>query len=82
MSYLWTATPSGWDGWGDNRHCGEIDAGTDARLWIHFADRPALLYGGGVFHMAHQSDEYIEIEPFLNSIAVLTQMAIDWCEIA
>ena len=59
-----------------------LTAGTDARLWIHFADCPALLYGGGVFHMAHQSDEYIEIEPLLNSIAVLTQMAIDWCEIA
>ena len=67
---------------GEDTEIFALTAGTDARLWIHFADRPALLYGGGVFHMAHQSDEYIEIEPFLNSIAVLTQMAIDWCEIA
>lgn len=56
-----------------------LTAGTDARLWIHFADCPALLYGAGVFHMAHQSDEYIEIDPLLDSIAALTQLAIDWC---
>lgn len=59
-----------------------LTAGTDQRLWVHFADCPSLLYGGGVFAMAHQSDEYIEIEPFLESIAVLIQLAIDWCEIA
>jgi hypothetical protein len=29
VSYLRTATASGWDGWGDNRHCGEIGAGSD-----------------------------------------------------
>lgn len=56
-----------------------LTAGTDARLWIHFADCPALLYGAGELHMAHQSDEYIDIEPLLDSIAALTQLAIDWC---
>lgn len=56
-----------------------LTAGTDARLWIHFADCPALLYSGGVFHMAHQSDEYIEIDPLLDTIAALTQLAINWC---
>jgi acetylornithine deacetylase len=56
-----------------------LTAGTDARLWIHFADCPALLYGAGLYHMCHQSDEYIEIDPLLDSIAVLTQLAIDWC---
>lgn len=58
-----------------------LTAGTDQRLWVHFTDSPALLYSGGVFAMAHQSDEYIEIEPLLETVAVLTQMAIDWCGI-
>lgn len=56
-----------------------LTAGTDQRLWVHFTDSPALLYSGGVFAMAHQSDEYIEIDPLLETVAVLTQMTIDWC---
>lgn len=59
-----------------------LTAGTDQRLWVHFTDSPALLYGGGQYAMAHQSDEYIEIPKLLESIAVLTQMAIDWCGIS
>lgn len=58
-----------------------LTAGTDARLWIHFADCPAVLYGAGDLTLAHQSNEYNEIEPLLESIAVLTQVAIDWCGI-
>lgn len=59
-----------------------LTAGTDARLWIHFADVPAVLYGAGILPLAHQSNEYNEIEPLLESIAVLTKLAIDWCGIA
>lgn len=59
-----------------------LTAGTDARLWIHFADVPAILYGAGFLHMAHQSDEYNEIEPLMDAITALTQLAINWCEIA
>lgn len=59
-----------------------LTAGTDARLWIHFADVPAILYGAGYLHMAHQSDEYNDFEPIISAITALTQLAIDWCEIA
>lgn len=59
-----------------------LTAGTDQRLWVHFTDCPALLYCGGIFAIAHQSNEYVEIDPILETVAVLTQMAIDWCEIA
>lgn len=59
-----------------------LTAGTDQRLWLHFTDSPALLYGGGQYAMCHQSDEYIEIPKLLESIAVLTQMTIDWCGIS
>ena len=59
-----------------------LTAGTDQRLWVHFTDSPALLYSQGVFAMAHQSDEYIDIDPLLETVAVLTRMAIDWCGIA
>jgi acetylornithine deacetylase len=57
-------------------------AGADNRHWVHFTDCPALLYSGGVFRMAHQSDEYIEIDALLESIAVLTQATMDWCGVA
>lgn len=67
---------------GSDTRVSALTAGTDQRLWVHFTDSPALLYSGGVFAMAHQSDEYIEIEPLLETVAVLTQMTIDWCEIA
>lgn len=67
---------------GSDTSISALTAGTDQRLWVHFTDSPALLYSGGVFAMAHQSDEYIEIEPLLETVAVLTQMTIDWCGIA
>lgn len=57
-------------------------AGADTRLWVHFTDCPALMYSGGVFRMAHQSDEYIEIDALLESISVLTQATMDWCGVA
>lgn len=57
-------------------------AGADTRLWVHFTDCPALMYSGGNFQMAHQSDEYVEIDALLESIAVLTQATIDWCGVA
>lgn len=66
---------------GEDARISALTAGTDQRLWVHFTDSPALLYSGGVYAMAHQSDEYIEIDPLLETIAVLTKMAIDWCGI-
>lgn len=64
---------------GQNAEVSALTAGTDQRLWVHFTECPALLYSGGVYAMAHQSDEYIDIEPLLETVSVLTQMAIDWC---
>lgn len=56
--------------------------GADTRLWVRIADCPALNYGPGVYTMAHQSNEYIEIPTLLQTIAVMTQLAMDWCEVA
>lgn len=67
---------------GKDAEISALTAGTDQRLWVHFTDSPALLYSNGVYAMAHQSDEYIDIDPLLETVAVLTQMAIDWCGIA
>ncbi len=67
---------------GKDAEISALTAGTDQRLWVHFTDCPALLYSGGVYAMAHQSDEYIDIEPLLETVAVLTQMAMDWCGVA
>lgn len=59
-----------------------LTGGADTRLWVRFADCPALMYGPGTYHMAHQSNEYIEIPNLLNTITVLTQLAMDWCGVA
>ncbi|MCO5215971.1 MAG: ArgE/DapE family deacylase [Thermomicrobiales bacterium] len=67
---------------GEETEAWALTAGTDARLWIHFTESPAVLYGAGLLHLAHQSNEYNEVEPLLESIAVLTRLAIDWCGIA
>lgn len=67
---------------GEETQLHALTAGTDQRLWLEFTDCPALLYSGGNYAMAHQSDEYIEIEPLLETVAVLTQMAIDWCGVS
>lgn len=67
---------------GSDTEISALTAGTDQRLWVHFTDSPALLYSGGIFSVAHQSDEYVEIDPILETVAVLTQMAMDWCGIA
>ena len=67
---------------GEDTVVGASTAGTDQRLWVHFTDVPALLYSHGDLSLAHQSNEHIEVERVLNTIAVLTQMVIDWCEIA
>lgn len=67
---------------GQDAEVSALTAGTDQRLWVHFTDCPALLYSGGVYAMAHQSDEYIDIDPLLETVTVLTQMAMDWCGIA
>lgn len=59
-----------------------LTAGTDQRLWVHFTDCPALLYCGAGFDLAHQSDECVDLDKVAETVAVLTQLAMDWCGVA
>lgn len=56
-----------------------LTGGADTRLWVRFADAPALMYGPGTMDLAHQSDESVGIEDLLTCVTVLTRLAIDWC---
>lgn len=67
---------------GNEAEISAFTAGADTRHWVHFTDCPALMYSGGVFHMAHQSDEYIDIDALLESVSVLLQATMDWCGVA
>src|SRR5690606_15956207 len=49
-----------------------LTGGADTRLWVHFADVPALMYGPGTMGLAHQSDESVSIADLLTCITVLT----------
>lgn len=59
-----------------------LTGGADTRLWVRFAETPALMYGPGTMALAHQSDEWVDLKNMLTCITVLTRMTLDWCEIA
>lgn len=54
---------------------------TDAGVLISYGNIPTVIYGPGKGHVAHQANEYIEIEDILNAIKVLANTILDWCEI-
>ena len=67
---------------GEDAEINGLTGGADTRLWVRFADTPALMYGPGTMGLAHQSDESVDIEDLLTCITVLTRFAIDWCGFA
>jgi acetylornithine deacetylase len=52
---------------------------TDAGILIKYGGIPSVIYGPGKAHLAHQANEYVEIDDILNTIKVLSKSIIDWC---
>lgn len=66
---------------GEDAEITGLTGGADTRLWVRFADTPALMYGPGTMGLAHQSNESVDIDDLVTCITVLTHMTIDWCGI-
>lgn len=67
---------------GEEPAIGALTAGTDMRLFTELGNIPTCIYGAGDVSLAHQPEEYIRIPDLLTAVEVLTQLIIDWCEIA
>jgi acetylornithine deacetylase len=56
-----------------------ITGGTDARLFTDIAGIPAVVYGPRENHLAHMTDEFIELEEVLGTAETLALCILDWC---
>ena len=57
-------------------------ASSDSGTFIRYADTPMINFGPGDLHMAHQTDEYVEVETLCQAAAVIAQAIVDWCGVA
>lgn len=51
---------------------------TDMGWFVH-TGIPTINFGPGNPKMAHQADEYIELEEYITGIKILASMIMDWC---
>lgn len=52
---------------------------TDAGTLIRFADTPTVVFGPGTGAVAHQTDEYIDIEHIKSAASIMALTILDWC---
>ena len=52
---------------------------TDAGVLIRYGGIPTIIFGPGTGTMAHQSNEYIEIENMIKAIKIIAFTILDWC---
>jgi len=52
---------------------------TDAGVLIKYGNIPAVIYGPGKGSMAHQTNEYIDIEDIIKATKVISKSILDWC---
>lgn len=58
---------------------GAVSAGTDARLFIHHAHTPTILYGPGDVAAAHTANESVEIDQVVRCAKALAHAIVEWC---
>lgn len=51
---------------------------TDASVYVPYLGLPALIYGPGEPSMAHQPDEWVDVENFLESIRFYVALAVEY----
>jgi acetylornithine deacetylase len=75
-----------------SKHCDQIygqkttvDAAsfcTDGAMMSRFANTPAVTFGPGNIAVAHETNEYVEIEEILSATKAIGATVLDWCGIA
>lgn len=53
-------------------------AGCDARVWRNVAAMPTIQYGPGRQSECHVSNEYIDIQQYLDAILIYANLMMDW----
>lgn len=53
--------------------------GSDMRLFTRYGQMPALLFGPGDVRKAHFTDEFIPLQDYRETIAVLADLILTWC---
>lgn len=55
--------------------------GTDGGLLTQAGDTPSVVFGPGITGMAHQANEYIDLNRMFETAEIIALTLIDWCEI-
>ncbi len=50
--------------------------------WYCNTGTPMVNYGPGTVTVAHQADEYIDLEEYITYIKSVVEIVIDWCSLA
>ena len=58
--------------------CG-IAVAADAALYSRFLEIPSILFGPGEVTVAHQANEYVEINKMMDATKVIAATIMDWC---
>lgn len=64
---------------GDNPVIEGVPYGADMRLYTLLGGMPCVMYGAGDVRVAHQDNEYIDIEELLTATKTIATLLVDWC---
>lgn len=63
---------------GDNVKIVGSPAGCDSRIWKNIAKCPTIQYGPGSLKQCHATDEYLDIEEYLNTILIYAELILNF----
>jgi acetylornithine deacetylase len=52
---------------------------TDGAMFTRFGDTPSVTFGPGYIQMAHENDEYVEIDEVIKATKIIAASILDWC---
>ncbi len=64
---------------GEDVRVGGLPTGADARLFVNVAKIPCVIMGPGDMTMAHNPNEYVEIDQLVKAVAIYAATFCRWC---
>lgn len=52
---------------------------TDGAMFTRFGNTPSITFGPGNIQLAHENDEYVEIEELIEATKIIAASILDWC---
>lgn len=65
---------------GNNINIVGSPSGCDSRLWHNIAKMPTIQFGPGALAQAHATDEFIELNQYLNCILIYAELILNYCK--